>query len=333
MQPPTALYHLDPHFFGHVYGPEEQEALGRMLTTDGRLWSAEAIAANQHDLSKVEVLLAGWGCAQLNAAFLDQLPRLRAVFYAAASVKGLLGDGTLFKRGIVLSSANRELAESVGEFLFSLIVLSTRHFWRNMAEVRLNPVYPQRSYGPGNYRSTIGLIGYGAIGRAVRQHLRALKVRVLVNDPLLAADEALVHGVELAGLDQIFSESDLVSCHLPTLPTTTDLLGAEHFRLMRPGATFVNTARGSVVRENELASVLIERPDLWAVLDVLTENPLAAPKPILALPNVTLTPHIAGCLGMECRRLGNFVVEEVQRWRNDEPLLGTVMPDLLPYSA
>jgi len=333
MQSPNALYHLDPHFFKQVYGPAEQAALQKLLTIDGQLWSADAIAANRRKLDQVEVLLTGWGCTPLNAAFLDQLPNLRAVFYAAGSVRQLLGDGALLQRGIVLSSANNELAESVSEFLFSVMVLSLRHFWRNMAEARRNPVHPQRSYGPGNYRTTIGLIGYGAIGRAVRRHLRTLQVRVLVNDPLIDKTEAREHGIECVGLDQIFSASDLVSCHLPSLPSTAGALGAEHFRLMKSGATFINTARGEVVKENELAQVLVERTDLWAVLDVLAETRESPPPPIFALPNVTITPHIAGCLGPECQRLGNFVVEEVKRWRNNQPLVGTVRPVTLSYSA
>ncbi len=333
MQSPHALYHLDPHFFDQIYGPTERRTLSSLLTTDGQLWTADQIASRAEALSHIEVLLAGWGCAPLDVRFLDRLPRLRAVFYAGGSVKSLLGDGVLLERGILLSTANRELAESVGEFLFGVIVLSSRHIWRNMGEMRRNPVHPRRSYGPGNYRTTIGLIGYGAIGRVVRRHLRVLQVRVLVSDPRLEEDEARSHGIERAGLDQIFSECDVVSCHLPNLPSTADSLGAEHFQRMKPGATFVNTARGAVVRENELALVLADRPDLWAVLDVLAETPAGAPRPIFSLPNVTLTPHIAGCLGAECRRLGNFVVDEVRRWRSGQPLIGAVTPDLLPFSA
>ena len=89
---------------------------------------------------------------------------------------------------------------------------------------------------------------------------------------------------------------------------------------MKPNATFINTARGAVVREAEMIETLRHRPDLQAVLDVCDPEPPAPDSPLLTLPNVVLTPHIAGSMGTECRRLGRCMVDEVRRYLAGEPL-------------
>ncbi len=90
---------------------------------------------------------------------------------------------------------------------------------------------------------------------------------------------------------------------------------------MRSGATFINTARGAVVNEDEMIQVLTRRPDLFASLDVTDPMPPVEGSPLYTLPNVMLTPHVAGCLGPECRRMGRLMVEELNRFLAGKPLL------------
>ena len=114
---------------------------------------------------------------------------------------------------------------------------------------------------------------------------------------------------------------------------TTGMLGRQHFAAMKRGATFINTARGGLVRETELAQVLRERPDLFAVLDVSDPEPPAANSVLFGLKNVVLTPHIAGSMGPECRRLGAMMVDEVGRYLTGKPLLGEVQQRQLSVIA
>lgn len=93
-----------------------------------------------------------------------------------------------------------------------------------------------------------------------------------------------------------------------------------HFELMRPGATFINTARGLLVREDEMARVFRARPDLTAVLDVLAQEPPPPDHPLVGLPNVFVTPHIAGSLGRECLRMGELVLDQYRKWLRGESL-------------
>jgi phosphoglycerate dehydrogenase-like enzyme len=102
---------------------------------------------------------------------------------------------------------------------------------------------------------------------------------------------------------------------------------------MKPGATFINTGRGGLVRESEMAEVLRARPELWAVLDVTELEPPLPDSPLFELRNVVLTPHIAGSMGPECRRLGIMMVDEVERYLAGQPLLGEVRQQQLPVIA
>jgi len=127
-------------------------------------------------------------------------------------------------------------------------------------------------------------------------------------------------GVELVTLDAIFRRSDVVSLHSPWLPETEGMLTGAHFASMKERATFINTARGAIVREEEMIAVLQARPDLWAILDVTYPEPPAPDSPLYTLPNVVLTPHIAGVLDDECQRMGQTMVEELRRFLAGEPM-------------
>jgi phosphoglycerate dehydrogenase-like enzyme len=172
----------------------------------------------------------------------------------------------------------------------------------------------------GGYGSTVGLISLGMIGRLVRERLRPFDLRVIAYDPFLSAAEAQSLGVEKVALDELFQGSDVVSLHTPWLKETEGMIRGEHFRAMRPGTTFINTARGAIVDEPGLIAALGERPDLTAVLDVTWPEPPVAGSPLYSLPNVILTPHIAGSQGNECRRMGRCMLEEYERWSRGEPV-------------
>jgi phosphoglycerate dehydrogenase-like enzyme len=315
------------------FNAADLSGLRRTVRVDDRLWSREQLLDPAAAVDDVEILITGWGIEPLDEELLHRLPALRAVFHTGGSVKALVADGAVFRRGIRVCTANPELAKSVAEFTFALVVLSTRHTWSKIEELRRLGRSPSRMTGPGNYESTVGLIGYGVTARELRRMLRQLRVRVLVYDPYLSPAEASEHDVLPCSLGHLFANSDIVSCHLPSLPETERLIGGEFIGAMKPGATFINTARGAVVNEPDMAAALAARPDLWAVLDVLADEAAPHDSPLFHLPNVTVTPHIAGCLGMECRRLGRFIAEEIRRWRAGEPLLGEVFPEELPMRA
>jgi phosphoglycerate dehydrogenase-like enzyme len=179
---------------------------------------------------------------------------------------------------------------------------------------------------PGGYGSTVGLLSLGSVGRLVRERLRPFDLTVLASDPALGPGEAGGLDVRPVGLKELFAESDVVSVHTPLLDSTIGLVTGELITSMPHGGTFINTARGAIVRERELVEALEARPDLQAVLDVTEHEPLAADSKLRHLPNVVLTPHIAGAMGRERRRLGRLLIGELKRYLAGESLEWEIGP-------
>jgi len=227
-------------------------------------------------------------------------------------------------RGVRITSAAAANAEPVAEYTLAMILLALKHAWPVAREVQRVGSYDVPRNPPGAYRTTVGLVSLGLIGHRVRELLRAFDLRVLAYDPFLTPARATELGVESVELDRVFAESDVVSLHTPWLPETEGLISGRHLERMRPGSTFINTARGAVVREPELVAVLQRRPEIYAVLDVTWPEPPRAGSPLYTLPNVLLTPHMAGSMGAECRRMGAFMAAELARYLRGEPLLGEV---------
>ena len=317
-----ALIVLPERFLDDVYGGEVYHAL------DSRVqWSAPpqlpgAVVAEPALLQTVEALFTGWGCPALDAALLAAAPALRVVFYAAGSVRQIVTEA-FWNRGITITSAAAANAIPVAEFALGVIFLSLKHAWQFAREARREgrlPTGEALPRLPGGCGSTVGLISLGQVGRLVARRLASTDVRVIAYDPFVTEGEARQLGVERVELAEVFRRSDVVSLHAPLLPATRGLIRREHFAAMKPGATFLNTARGAIVREDEMTEVLRARPDLTAWLDVTDPEPPVSGSPLYRLPNVILTPHVAGSLGRECRRFGRTMVDELDRYLAGVPL-------------
>jgi phosphoglycerate dehydrogenase-like enzyme len=150
--------------------------------------------------------------------------------------------------------------------------------------------------------------------------LRSHEVNVLAYDPYLTPQTAEDLGVTPCELPGLFARSEVVSVHTPWLPETEKLIGAGLLGSMKRGATLINTSRGAVIDEDALCGVLRERSDLTAVLDVTHPEPPSADSPLRYLPNVVLTPHVAGSVGPEVERMGWWMVEEARRYLLGHPL-------------
>lgn len=294
---------------------------------DGAAWRGHAAA-----LRDVDGVLGSWGIPRFDAELLAAMPRLRAVFYAAGSVRGFVTP-EFWERGIVLSSAVGANAGPTATFAEAMIVLSLKQVWFYLREKRADWAYLADTSSSGVHGATVGIIGLSRVGCAVVQGLRRHELRILAFDPTVDAAAAARLGVELAPLDEVFSRSDVVSLHAPLLPSTVGLVRAEHLRRLGRHATFVNTARGAIVDEAGLVAVLRERPDLTAVLDVTDPEPAPADSPLRLLPNVVLTPHLAGARHREIELLGRAAVDDLARWVRGEPLAGALDAAAAAHSA
>ena len=174
----------------------------------------------------------------------------------------------------------------------------------------------------------MGLLSMGVIARCLAQMLKPFDLGVVVYDPFLTDLEATQLGSGEGCVRRCVSTCGLVSLHTPHFPETEGLITGTHFSSMKPGSTFINTARGAVVKEEEMIEVLTRRPDLQAVLDVTRNEPTERESPLFDLPNVVLTPHMAGSVGSECRRMGRYMVDELKRYLAGESLRYAVTPEL-----
>ena len=325
---PKALFILGADSINAIYGSEELNDLHEMADFFAPPQTRESIAANPAVLAEAEVIFSGWGAPIMDDAFLEAAPKLRTVFYGAGSIRYFTPEA-FWRRNIAVTSSYVANAVPVAEYALGTILLSLKHFWRYSALTRQNDGWgtPARKV-PGCFRSTVGLISLGMIARRTLELLEPFDIKRMVYSTSLSDKEAKRMNVERATIEEIFQRADVVSLHTPDLPSTRGMIRGCHFASMKHGATFLNTARGAVVNEPEMIEVLRHRPDLTAVLDVTHPEPPEPDSPLLTLPNVVVTPHIAGSVGPECNRLGRYMVEEFQRYLAGKPLKWQITKDL-----
>jgi phosphoglycerate dehydrogenase-like enzyme len=313
------LFILDPHAYELIYGDTLRAEIARRVDLVPGVHTKESVQANPGILADVEVIFSGWGAPVMDEGFLEAAPKLKAVFYGAGSIKAMTPDA-FWTRGIMVTSAYAMNAIPVSEFTLASILLSLKRTWYYVLETKRLGAYPKGVKPPGAYGSKVGLISFGMIGRLVRERLRPFDLNVWVYDPFLTPEQAAEFNVTLVSLDDIFRHCDVVSLHTPWLKQTENMICGRHFELMKEGATFINTARGAIVNEPEMIEVLTRRPEVTAMLDVTWPEPPVAGSPLYSLPNVVLTPHIAGSQEHECRRMGQLMIDEFDRWTKGEPM-------------
>lgn len=322
----TTIALLAPHDLSElVFAPRHLTRLAKLGTfVDARFDGNAATVLDR--LAETEIIVSTWGMPTVNEEFLAHAPRLRAIFYAAGSVKGFAGPA-LWARGITVSSAAPMNAVPVAEYTVATILLSNKRFWSFMRE---RWAYPRAV--PGNYRRTVGLIGASMVGREVIRLLQGYDLDILLYDPYVGAEEAARLGVRLAELPELMAASDVVSLHAPNLPTLRHMINGDLLARMRDGATFINTARGALVDEEALLRELTSGR-IWAVLDVTDPEPPVADSPFYTLPNVVLTPHIAGSMNAECQRMADFALAEVERFLSGAALVNAIRAEALDALA
>jgi (S)-sulfolactate dehydrogenase len=251
---------------------------------------------------------------QVDAALLARAPRLRVV--------GRLGVGldnidvaACRARGVDVIPATGANALAVAEYVICSVMLLLRGAYLATAEVAAGS-WPRGRLSEGRETAgkTLGIIGFGGIGRLVARLAQGLGMRVIATDPLLPPTAPVWNetGVACRDLDTLLTEADAVTLHVPLLPETHHLIDARRIALLRGGAVLVNTARGGVVDEAALAAALRDGRLAGAALDVFEHEPLAAGSVLAGVPNLVLTPHIAGVTEESNRRVSSLIAAKVR---------------------
>lgn len=309
-----------PELFLQLLSGDAIDRLRHVADLRGPVFEDFSSPAARAALADAEVLVTGWGCPPFTASDLGDAPNLKAVIHAG----GVIGDRfppVPAGRNIQASNAGAANAVPVAEYTLAMILLANKQAFEaiRLYRNRRDAVDREREFPTaGNYRKTVGLVGASRIGKHVARLLRPFQLDVVVYDPYLVADEARSLGIRRVSLEALLAGSDVVSVHVPVTPATTGMIGAAELALMRSGATLVNTARGEILDQDALEKELLSGR-INAILDVAVPDVLPPGHPFYDLPNVLLTPHIAGSMGTELWRMGDHVVSELERYVAGQP--------------
>jgi len=236
----------------------------------------------------------------VTAALLDRLPRVRVVGRYGVGLDNVDLDAAT-ERGVVVTHYPAYCTDEVADHALSMILALNRQIVALDQRLRRGHWLVHRSATrtllpqpvPALRESTLGIIGFGRIGRAVATRARAFGLSLLVHDPHLEPDAIQADGIEPAGFREVFERSDLVTIHCPLTTDTLGLVNADALDRMKSTAYVVNTARGPIVDLPALVTALQAGTIAGAALDVTYPEPLPADSPLYTLPNVILTPHSA----------------------------------------
>lgn len=283
-------------------------------------------------LRHADVIVGHWGCPRIDTSVVDRAPSLGLIAYAAGTVRDTITPDVLDR--VRVTSGARANAEPVAEYTLAMILLANKDvLWLRdlVRDPAIAGLRTNSTITVGNWDKTVGIVGASLIGRRVIELLRPFPaLRPLIHDPYVSGEEADALGAEKVELIDLCERSDVVSIHAPDLPTTRHMIGEAELSAMRTGATLINTARGALVDHDALAR---HAGRLAVVLDVTDPEPLPDDHPLLAMPTVTITPHVAGSQGTELRRMTRDVADEIRRWSRDEAAHNVVTRDMLDRIA
>ncbi|MBO8195643.1 phosphoglycerate dehydrogenase, partial [Streptomyces oryzae] len=256
-------------------------------------------------ISGADALIAGMD--RITAEVLDAAPRLKVVAKHGVGTDTIDLDAAR-DRGIPVVCAPGSNSRAVAEYTFGLILDATRRITASHHAVAEGS-WP-KLFGPELHGRTLGVVGFGRIGRLVAGYARAFGMRVLAHDPYVADEAVRAADAEPAPLDVVLAGADVVTLHLPP-PSGEPLLGAARLAAMKPGAVLVNAARGGLVDDAALAEALHCGQLTAAALDAFAAEPLPPGHPLRTAPNVTLTSHMAACTPEANHAMGVMVAEDI----------------------
>lgn len=300
---------------------EEQHHLQQRMEWDGPN-AVEPPAEILERIGEAEIVVLHF--APIGAPVLAAAPRLRAVVVARAGVENVDLDAAT-AAGVAVANVAGRNASGVAELSLGLMLSEARDIARADASIKTGG---WRAQFPGPFveigGSTVGLVGFGHVGRHLAARLAGFGVRLLVADPY--ADPAAVasHGGEVVPLDDVFRQSDFISVQARVTPATQRFVGAAQFALCKPSAYFVNVGRSRLVDYDALAYALTSGQLAGAGLDVYDSEPLPADSPFRSLDNVTMTTHFGGDTLTTISRSGALVATAVAEYVRTGQLTGAV---------
>ena len=328
MARPNVLVLASDVLFQHFFSDETLEKLGAVTS-----WNRSAIRDDSPELrsqiANADVLVTTWHSPFLVREMLGEEPRVRLIAHCGGEVKSRVAEEIF--AFVTITNAADPMARGVAEMALALTLSLVRRIPEYATEMREGVIRTNEYVSEGERLCgrTVGIIGFGRIGRALVKLLQPLGVEMLVSDPYVQSAAAAASGATLVQLDELVSSCSVVVLCAALTQETQGMFDGHRLSLLPDGAYLINVARGGLIDIEALLHELL-RGRITAALDVTDPlEPLPADHELRKLPNVILTPHIAAG-GIEMRReMGAVAVEEVVRFANGLPPLNGVTLEML----
>jgi len=331
MSKPKILYIPTPSHTERVF---KKETFERMLDIfdvkvngTNNNYTSEQVA---QEIGGFDGLVTGWGTPALTEAVFENADKLKIISHSAGSVKGFLKETVVEKyimpKNICVFSANGAIALNVAEMTVGMMIMVSRRLMDHALVIRNTTAWHHPDV-PSNGKylmgSTVGIVSASTVGRNVIELLKPFRTEILVYDPHLSDWDAGRLGIKKVELDELFAKSDFVSSHAPSIPQTNKMIGEKQFKLLRDGAIFINTSRGSVIDHDALLAEA-QTGRILVALDVTTPEPLPPDSPFRKLNNVILTPHVSGAGHYGYYTIGSTALQALEDFFAKKPVQGAV---------
>jgi phosphoglycerate dehydrogenase-like enzyme len=262
-----------------------------------------------------------------SADILKLAPKLKWIQASSAGVEFVANIPELAASDVVLTNTRGAHGPSIGEHTMALLLALTRQLHTSLDQQRAHVWDRSILYRTAREVGgmTMGIIGFGALGRGIAQRAQAMDLKLLAVDAQAVDGTPFVEDVwPVSQLDDLLAQSDVVVVATPLTAETRHLLGAEQLAKMKPEAYLIVVSRGGIVDEEALADALRNDRLAGAGLDVTEIEPMPADHPLWDVPNLILTPHTAGASARKERRVVEIFCENLVRFQNGEPLQNVV---------
>ena len=302
---------------------------------DAEIWEGETPPPRKVLLGKVRGIdgLLALLTDRIDAELMDAAgPQLKVISNYAVGYNNIDVEAAT-ARGIAVGNTPGVLTDTTADMAFTLLMAAARRVVEGADYVRAGKwrtLGPTLLLGHDIHHATLGIIGFGRIGRTVARRAKGFEMEILFYDPLVSADdpEAQALGARAVDLDTLLACSDFVTVHVPLMDETYHLIGTEALHKMQPTAILINTSRGPVVDPEALYQALKEGEIAYAALDVTEPEPINVDSSLLSLPNCIIVPHVASASIATRTRMAEIAAHNLIAGLRGEPLPAWVNPEV-----
>lgn len=333
---PKFTYNMSRKIFDLCFDEKTRQEISSLVEIVGDVTEENRVEDLKENLKDCEGCIAGWEAIKFTKEILDHAPKLKIILYAGGSVRPIISE-EVWRRGIRVTSAANVNAIPVAEFTLCMILASLRRvFWFNDELHEKGPQAWRKPFSrdsvPAYYKSTVGIVGMGHVGRYLLKLLQPFDLQILVYSKHFTDEEAKAFRAKKVSLPELMSKSDVITVHAANIPENRNMINREMLSRMKDGAVLINTSRGPLIDEEALLDEL-QSGRIYACLDVFNIEPPPEKSKFYGLKNCVITPHIAGSINNECYRLGQQVLRELKHYLAGESLELEITKDLIDKIA